>query len=68
MIKEKLLDLPQFSYTLFHLPNNKCTPYVAAYGYSPERDSWRQGHYFTKKLYALEYLVEKAKEKGVIGC
>lgn len=40
MKKEKLLDIPEISYTLFHLPDNKCTPYVAAWCYDPQRDSW----------------------------
>ena len=64
MVKEKILSIPQIDYTLFYLPNNRCTPYVAAWLYKPERDSWAQGYYFTKKLYALEYLVEKTKEKA----
>lgn len=67
MTKEKLLDIPEISYTLFHLPDNKCTPYVAAWCYDQQRDSWGQGHYFQKKLHALEYLVNLAKAKEVIS-
>lgn len=62
-MKEIILRIPEIDYVLVHLPENTCTPWVAAWAYRPDRDSWGQGHYFTTKSDALEYLAEIYRER-----
>lgn len=62
-MKEIILEIPEIDYVLVHWPDNTCTPWVAAWAYRPDRDSWGQGHYFTTKSDALEYLAEVYKER-----
>lgn len=33
-------------YTLLHLPNNRCTPFVWAWGFNKASGNWNQGHYY----------------------
>ena len=61
--KTVVLRIPEIDYVLVHWPNNKCTPWVAAYGYNEKEGYWCQGHYFTTKKGAIEYLKETLKEK-----
>ena len=62
-MKEIILKIPEIDYVLVHWPENTCTPWVAAWAYRPERNSWGQGHYFTTKSDALEYLAEIYRER-----
>lgn len=62
-MKEIVLNLPELNYILVHWPENTCTPWVAAWAYRPDRDSWGQGHYFTTKENAIDYLRSLVKDK-----
>lgn len=61
-MKEIVLEIPEINYVLVHWPENTCTPWVAAWAYRPDLNSWGQGHYFTTKADALEYLADVYKE------
>ncbi len=62
-MKEIIIEIPEIDYVLIHWPENTCTPWVAAWAYRPNRNSWGQGHYFMNKADALEYLVDIYKER-----
>ena len=47
---------PKIDYVLVHWPSNKVTPWVAAFGYYEDSNSWHQGHYFRNILDACEYI------------
>ena len=63
MKKEIKLNLSRIKYTLVFLPEATYTPWVAAFRYDKTDNTWGQGHYFTNKYDALEYLVETYKER-----
>ena len=62
-MKEIILEVPEINYVLVHWPDNTYTPWVAAWAYRPDRNSWGQGHYFTTKSDAIEYLAEVYEER-----
>lgn len=59
-----LESYPAIDYTLIKR-KAKYEPYVAAYNYSKESNSWGQGHYFSRLVDAAEWVL--AKEGQVIG-
>ena len=61
-MKEIIMKIPEIDYVLVYWPENTYTPWVAAWCYNEERNSWGQGHYFQKKESAVEYLVEMFKK------
>ena len=68
MKKELVLLVPEIDYALVHLPDNTCTPWVAAWGFDNDENGghWGQGHYFMTKEAAQEYMVDVLKERWPI--
>ena len=66
-MKHVVISIPEIDYALVHWPENKVTPWVAAYGCDDRNDEpvWCQGHYFTTKEGAVDYLVQKYKDRGI---
>ena len=62
-MKEIVLRIPEIEYVLVHWPENKYTPWVAAWAYNEEGGYWGQGHYFCEKKDALQYLCEVLEER-----
>ena len=55
-----VMKFPAIDYVLIHRETD-FQPWVAAYHYCAESGTWGQGHYFSKKENALEYINEKLK-------
>lgn len=49
------------NYTLIHLPNNRCTPFVWAYYYDSEAREWASGRYFGDIMTAVKNAPEEVK-------
>ena len=62
-MKKVIMRIPEIDYVLVHWEENRCTPWVAAWAYNEERNSWGQGHYFQTKESAVKYLVATYKER-----
>ena len=63
MAKQLIEKFPQINYALIHWPENKLTPWVAAWTYDEERDCWGQGHYFRTFEDASRYILDLLEEK-----
>ena len=63
--RELIAVFPEIDYALVHLPNNTCTPYVAAWGFNGIDKCWCQGHYFRTKEGAKEHIIEVLKERYI---
>lgn len=59
-------EFPEINYVLVKR-NTSYQPWVAAWGYSKEKQCWGQGHYFSKLDEAMRYILDKqmAKKLGV---
>lgn len=62
-MKTIILRIPEIDYVLIHWAENTLTPWVAAWAYNEDGGYWGQGHYFTNKADALEYLANTYKER-----
>ena len=62
-MKKVVMRVPEIDYVLIHWEENELTPWVAAWAYNDDRNSWGQGHYFCTKENALKYLAETYKER-----
>lgn len=62
-MKTLVMEIPEIDYALIHWPDNKVTPWVAAWLYNKESNCWGQGHYFCKKEDALQYIADVMKER-----
>ena len=57
-------EYPEIEYTLIYR-DSKYEPWVAAWGYKKERNSWCQGHYFADLEDAVRYITQLKEERGV---
>ena len=62
-MKTLVMEIPEIDYALIHWPDNRVTPWVAAWGYNRVSNSWCQGHYFSTKEDALDYIAETMRER-----
>lgn len=62
-MKKVIIKVPEIDYVLIHWEENVLTPWVAAWAYNEERNSWGQGHYFQTKEGAVKYLAKTYKER-----
>lgn len=62
-MKKIIIKIPEIDYVLIHWEENVLTPWVAAWAYNEERNSWGQGHYFQTKEDAVRYLAKTYKER-----
>ena len=53
-------SFPEIDYVLLKR-NSKYEPWVAAWAYNEERESWGQGHYFEEFIDAVRYIDNKLR-------
>ena len=63
MNKTILATYSDIDYVLVFWPENTYTPFVAAWGYNPETETWRQGHYFCTIDGAVDYIRDKRETR-----
>lgn len=56
-------EFPEIDYVLAYR-NSKYMPWVAAWCYKSERNSWGQGHYFETIEEAMSYIMELQNAKA----
>ena len=53
---------PEIDYAIIYRPENKLTPFVAAWKPDEDGESWMAGHYFTTLKGAVKYILHELGE------